>query len=225
MALSYPHKTTVITFLVCGLAVAGMATYVMGEKRAHSGNYRANVVASADILPTDSIVSNTDWQKDFPKISNTTVKPSPTSTGNVEEETLTDQFGKSFFTQFMNLQQNGQTNNGQAVQSTVDQAISDLAFTADQPTTYDLVDIKTSSKNDEASIRAYANTIGSLFYSHAPRADAIAIATEALEKSDMKIFGQLDPVITSYSTLVKNYLTISPPSELAPYHVDLINGV
>src|SRR3989344_4797163 len=231
MALFYPHKGTMITLLVCILVIIGFATYVFAERNKILLSF-GDETSSAPLQIFSSeaqFASSTDWKRAFPVLTGTASskknKDQSASAESSVPDTLTDQFGQSFFTRFMQLQQNGLTDSESAIKSTIDQSIDDLVFTAQQPKLYTIGDIKISSNTSIESIRAYGNALGAAFYAHGPRENSIAIATVALEKNDMALLAKLDSVTSAYATIISNYLSLNVPEIMADRHLELLNGL
>lgn len=230
MSLSYRHKQTVIIFIVCilGVGVAGYAVYGKSWQNKTPDAQRNGVV---DVVSTDTtpIANTDDWKNQF-LISSTSAEKSfkGTTLANTEPkepETITGQFGKRFFEQYMILKQSNLTENPEAVKAVVDQNIANLVATAPQARIYDVREISLSQNSGSTEERGYLNAVGTLFSSYMPKKDAATIALQALEEDDRTKIKEVESIATAYETILKQLLLIPTPKSLAGYQVKLVNAV
>ncbi len=227
MASSYPHKQTVIVTIICALAVAGTATYAQWsapEKKS------AQVV---DISPSSTVTQDTSssdsWKSQFfitGTSSTPTVRTATLAQATPEQLlTLTDEIGRGFFSDYLQLKQGNLTADEKAVQNAVNQTLDKAVVGASQPTFYSATNIKISPTEDAASIRAYANAVGTVFNLYGPRADAANIMSSAFETNNMTLLAQIDPIIAAYQKTIPALLQISVPAPLAEMHLALLNAL
>lgn len=231
MPLFYPHKQTALIFIVCALIVLGTLWYVQGWNT-HNQNAKNDMAAAQNIQVTQTgalFATTTDWQKQFFVPSTATPlkngrKNTETAVSN-EPETITGQFGKKFFEQYMLLKQNNLTEDQQAIQAVIDKNISDVIASAPQARVYDVRSIVMAADNDVAAEKTYANTIGGIIASYSPKGDAAIIATEALDQNDPTRVKEIEAIANSYSTMLGKLIEVPTPKVLGNQHVGLINGV
>ncbi len=231
MPLFYPHKQTAIIFIICVLGVFGTIWYV-GRGNTYSQQASNVMSGQQDIQITQvgtALATTTDWQKQFfanstsTKLKNNTLATNEPSIN--EPETVTGQFGKKFFEQYMLLKQNNLTDDPTAIKAVVDQNINDIVSTAPQAQTYDIRSVLITATSDLVAERTYANTVGGILSLYNPQGDAAMIATEALDKNDTTRIKEIDAISNSYSLMLKNLLTVPAPKTISENHLALINAV
>jgi hypothetical protein len=234
MAIYYPHKQTIIIVVVCILAVGGTGYYAYGKKGFISSKQKPVVEVplqdpSDTDTATDTTDSSTDWQKQF--YSATTSKPalsgstkSKPSTPD-EKLTTTDQVGRTFFTNYVQLEQNNAINNQRSVNNAVESTIDTALQSVPELKTYTTADIRITTQNDTVTIRAYGNTVGDILEKNAPRGDAALIASEAFTNEDLSQLGGIDVIISGYQKTIRLLLATPAPSSVASLHLALINGL
>lgn len=232
MSLSYRHKQTAIIFIVCilGVGVAGYAAYGPALWQNTAKNNATDSVVTASATKTDTENSSDEWKEQF---LTQTVNGTPTQSATtkvsvepIEPETLTGQFGKKFFEQYMFLKQSNLTENPEAVQAVIDQSVGNVVNAAPLPRVYDIREMNISTKLiGESYERAYINSVGALFSAYMPKQDAATVALQALENEDKTRVKEIEAIATAHETILKQMLAITAPSSLATYHVNLVNAV
>ncbi|OHA43217.1 MAG: hypothetical protein A3G04_00230 [Candidatus Taylorbacteria bacterium RIFCSPLOWO2_12_FULL_44_9] len=181
--------------------------------------------------PTELVseTNSNDWKEQFltQKINENKSSDITAVTSNepVEPETVTGQFGKKFFEQYLFLKQNNLSENPEAIKALIDQTTENVVSAAPLPRSYDVREIVLSTETDASAERAYANNIGRLILTYTPREDAASIANQALEQNDKFAAKKIEDVTVSYDTLLAQLLATRTPKNLAPHHVELINAV
>jgi hypothetical protein len=224
MAISYPHVKTIIVFLICLAIIALTITYSYGQTTFKYAN-PVKVTSTGDTL-----TSNNDWKKQF--LDNSTAgnfkTPTNTKTSTVSEGPLsaTELLARNFFAQYVDLRQAGQTSNQQAVNSVANDLIAESVGSIKLPTAYTLSNLQIKTNPDAAYLQSYGRSIYQTIISYTPTSqnNQAEIATRALEKGDMTILKEIDPLIVNYQKAVTTLLSIPAPQALAQYQVDLING-
>ena len=226
MASFHPHRQTVIITLVCALAVAGTATYAQWAKPADE---IPQAVVHAPQNTLNDIPSSDSWKQQFFLLATTTLtktKPAAKSTAaDAEPLTLTDQIGRNFFANYLELKQGNLTTDDKAVQSAMSYTLDKTVGSAPQPTLYTAQQIHITTLEDAASLRTFGNSVGAIFNTFGPRADAAQIATKAFEQNDMTLLKNIDPIILAYQQTIKSLLQIPVPASLADQDLTLINGL
>lgn len=230
MSLSYRHKQTVIIFIVCilGVGAAGYAVYGKSWQN-KTPNIPTNEVVGTTPTEASTIPDASDWKKQF--LTSSTSTKSTFKSADVadvepkEPETVTGQFGRRFFEQYMILKQSNLTENPEAVKAVVDQNIANLVEAAPQARVYDVREISISQNSGSIEERNYMNAVGTLFSLYMPKKDAATIALQALEQDDRTKIKEVESIATAYETILKQLLSIPTPKSLAGYQVKLVNAV
>ena len=87
-------------------------------------------------------------------------------------------------------------------------ALSDIIVVQDSPTV----------------ARTYAETVSLIFSNYMPRENEALLAQKAFDDNDMDELAAIDPLITSYKTIVSRPLATPAPRAIAQYHLNLTNG-
>lgn len=231
MAILHPQRQTIIIVLVCILAVAGTAYYVYGQKGFESSvDFEPIVTSSGSNSKQNSgIGTSTDWQKQFFDSTGkkTVVSGSASSKSSTKNEklTTTDQLGRSFFNNYVQLEQTNRVGDQNSVKNAVDYSIDTALGNIPELKTYTSANIIISQNNTPAAARTYGNTVSDVLEKYAPRADAALIASEAFEGDDLSQLGGIDVIIQGYVTTIPKLLAVPVPSAIAANHVALVNGI
>ncbi|MBP6858558.1 MAG: hypothetical protein KBC33_01865 [Candidatus Pacebacteria bacterium] len=228
MASYYPHKQTALIAILCVLAVGGVFIYAKSGQPTEKASSGSIPASSIDVVSTqktnETSASTTDWRLSFlekPAAPTRTAVPST----SLEDLTLTDQFGRDFFARYIQLKQSNLIENQPFVTDTLNQSIYNAARAAEQPKAFTVADISIIAEATATNVKEYGNAVGFTFSTYGVDADPAVIANDALEKGDMKLLMQIDPVVSSYETIATQLKGTPVPQPLAPYHVDLLNAV
>lgn len=226
----YPHKQTVIVFIVCAIVITA-ALYSMparnnpdstGIQATASGDIKADLTVDSGTSAT--IANNDDWKKQFfdgAAVSHATAANN--SAAPVETPlTLTDKIGRDFFTQYVRIKQAGLDGDATAVSNVANDLSGSLSDSL-KPAVYVMADIKAIS-DSSAAANAYAKDLA-LALKYMPAADAAEIANSAFDKGDMNLLKGIDPIIVSYQNLRTALVAMSAPQSVSQYHLNLVNGV
>ncbi|MDE1940694.1 MAG: hypothetical protein KGI66_01095 [Patescibacteria group bacterium] len=224
MAMFYPRKQTVITFVVCAVAVVAAKYYVSSaDQPADSARLQALAASATD---TEAAIIDSpefaDWQASF---GTTTVKkPAAGSSSSPETLTRTDKFSRDFFTRYMELKQAGLLNN----QDIVNQATNDV-ITADvnptPPKVYTLSDLKISSSADAASLQSFSSAVASVIESYRVAKNEQSILTDFFASNDPSSLKSLAPVIATYKRMIASLLAIRTPRSVSAQQLEIINAL
>ncbi len=225
MALSYPHRQTIIIGVICLVAIAAVAFYTQRNKAETNDALGVQASAKENTRDVTLTATSTNWQKDFFTVSTSTKSTQISKSGNTTSPTLTDTVGKDFFTRFMVLKQAGQTTDQESVKNAMDQTIANAAASAAQPKIYSLSNIKISTDTSLDAIHMYANTVGSTLLTNISRQDPTEIAMNALDRQNMDELKNIDPIISGYQKAISELLLVNVPQDLASSHVGIINGL
>ncbi len=233
MAFYYPHRQTVIIFVVSVLAVAGTIWYVKGPAPVTS-NVSSTAAVSA-VAPTNDLAAvsaSGDWRKQFYDSSKTgsfktsTQKTSADSSGDAPL-TATDALARDFMARYMQMHKAGLDTDQKTIDSVASQLITNGVANVVPPRSFALSDIKTTSAVDKATLSAYGRSISAILHSYLPDSDhnEAQIAIQALDNGDMTLLKKIDPVISNYREAAAALMSMRVPAPLAQYHLNLVNGV
>lgn len=220
----YPHKQTILISVICIIIVGGVFMYTKQGTNSEKTAQTPTISTNTRHGRADTMASTSDWRLSFIDKSPATTPKAP-SNSTKEDLTLTDQFGRDFFARYIQLKQSNLIENQQFVTDTLNQSIYNASQAAEQARIYSLNDISTISTPIATDIRAYGNTIGSIFSTYGIDADPAVIANDAFEKGDLSLLAQIDPVIASYETIVSMLKSTRVPQPLAAYHLSLLNAM
>jgi len=230
MALSYPHRQTIIIGAVCLVAIAAVAFYTQRSHMTTASHLDVQPATHEQVSEDLSLAStSTNWQKDFFAVSTTTSTKnnSGTTSGTAKNasSTLTDKMSKDFFARYMVLKQAGQTTNDASVKDAVSQTIANAASSATPPKTYSTSDIRVTNDVSSSAIHTYANTVASIMLTYISKLDPTEIATDALDNQTPEKLSEIDPIISGYQKTIAELLAVNVPQDLSGSHVDILNGL
>jgi hypothetical protein len=225
MAKLYPHKQTVIIFIVCVTVVGIVIWNSHSQSKEQDINITEKPLNNTNI-PVTSRVS-TDWQKQFFDSTNNSVKLSAKKIDTTSEAPLsmTSEFGRNLFTQYVNLKQTGLTSDTDIVNSTISGVINQAFAESDEPKTYTVSDIITNEDNSAATLKEYGNNIGMLFLKYAPTQDDATLALAGMQGKDPSYKEKINTNINKYKIILSNILKIPAPKIVKDYHLTLSNGM
>jgi len=221
MAKLYPHKQTVIIFIVCIAVVALMLWY--SNAFGTQGGNKQNVTATTGSNSL-SLGTSTDWQKQFFDTSSGGVKliAKKVDVTTDTKPTLTDQLGINYFSEYIKASQAGLEGDPDVVNSINNRFIGTLADKV-KPTTYSLKDIRISYDSSTNALVAYGKSLMSIL-KNIPTEDAAEIANTAL-KDDMTLLTKIDPIIAEYKSIVTDLKNMSVPQAISSHHLAVLNSV
>ena len=226
MAKLYPHKQTVIIFLVCFIFVSAMVRYSRGPNTSNTQYGQGNVaVAPASIDGIATTTTPSDWQKQFFGTATTSIKLSAKNNTPIAKIplTITNEVGRNVFTQYANLKQSGLIKDSAMVNSAMSGVITQAFSDSDKARTYLMSDIIVIQDNSVAKLREYGNSIGKLFQSYAPTQDDAALALAGMQGKDPAYKEKIGANITRYNAILTNLLKIPTPASISKYHLQFVN--
>lgn len=158
----------------------------------------------------------------FTALAQVAAKAASSSEANL---TLTDKFSRDIFSQYLYLRQQGQNADKQSQENLINQILTNSLYTLTAKVYAD-TDLRTSSDNTAAGIKQYGNAIGAIFKNNAynSRNEGV-IVRDALQKEDMSILKELDPIIVSYQASLNQLLKTPSPATLFTAHKSLVNAM
>jgi len=231
MTRLYPRKQTFLIFIICIIAVAGALYYSRGNSSSQKTPDNSALTAKkSDAEIAGGLDSNTDWKKQFFDTSSTSKPYNPTSkslSSSIKNEplTATDILGRNFFTTYMKLRQGGLTNDSQAITEAANQVISESMSGVAEPKRYSVENIKVIRADTLELSRAYAEKLMAILKSWMPAKNEAEVAMNAFEKDDMALLKGIDPIISGYKSTLSNLIALPVPTNLAQFHLSLVNGI
>lgn len=230
MAMFYPRKQTLIIFILCLIAVGATGYSAWNGSTSSDETARAKAPADKAAAPEQTIVTGTDWQKQFLEKGTSTAFRAASSSPAVASSgplTATDILGKEFLIKLAEIQQSGQAKDPQAINDVAAQLVEESLAAVQPPDPFTDADIQTAAVTDAASLRAYADLLRLTLNTYMPDVDhnEAVIAMKALDKDDMSILKNIDPVIKNYRSAVAALRSMKVPKPVAEYHLALLNGL
>ncbi len=232
MAFSYPRKKTLLIFIVCVLAVGGVAYYRTPKSQADEILSNAiSVKPSNSPIPLTVTDNNTngipDWQEQFSGETLVQIDPyldAPATASEEKNLTLTAKLGRDFFTQYVNLKQGGVFDDSDTVTRSM-QALVDTAVDSESPVLYKLSSIREIQNKDAATLRTWTSSVSKSFDTFTWTKNEAMLANEALSREDPAILKKISPIISGYTKIIASLRAIPTPEPLSLPMLDLINAV
>lgn len=200
-----------------------------GENNESSQN---QLIIATTTMYNTPIVSQGNWQKTLVSAfgtSSTWTNGVINSNLSTAEATLTptDIFGEDFFSKYAQYEQAGaDLTDPDTQQQFIGQVMSDGTYIP-TPQTYDISSLTLSADNSTTAIIAYATNLQTIFENDLgpSQPDELTIVQESLDNNDPSILKQLDPIIASYTLLLKDLLAMRVPESMADMHINLVNAL
>lgn len=137
---------------------------------------------------------------------------------------LTDQFAKKFFQNFMLSQHVGANPSSEDVQKFVESSIADLEGNGAKADVYTKADV-TVSGSGPAALSAYAVTMATGFgtKSEIGQKDELAYLNDAVINNDPKALAKIASIASAYKSIAEGMKKVSVPQEAAATHLELMN--
>jgi hypothetical protein len=209
--------------LVAVLLVGG--AFLLAEYR----NKKAEIVYTNTPVSMENdfeqLSDNVDWKKILIVNDISTSTNAKDLTLEKEKLTSTDLLGRDFFARYMELRQIGGANDKTSQEDLVTEVLRNGVMMT-TPKTYTVVDILTKEDSSSESLRKYGNDVGSIIkkYSVVSRNEAV-IAKDAMDKENMKILEELDPIVKSYKNTLAALLKVQAPTSISKSHLELVNAM
>ena len=231
MHMHYPSKQTIIIFVVCIVAIAGMVIYVGGKapQKQDVNIDQPSVFARAqNEFASTTVSTSTDWKSAFldtstsSKAFKTPAKIVATSTTD-ENLTATDKFGRGLFSQYVTLKQVGLDSNPEIVSSTIASLLAQTDAEDDKPKEYGMSNIQVNNDQSATALKQYGNTIGLLFKNYSPSKDDASLALAGMQGTDPAFVDELGANIVKYKVILSTLLNTSVPQSVSSFHLALVN--
>lgn len=144
---------------------------------------------------------------------------------STEKLTLTDQFGRDVFAQYMALKQSGLASDKASQQELINQLLLNSTYSVN-PKIFIDTDIRTTTDTSSIAIHQYGNDVATIFKNDviSSRSEGV-IVRDALSKNNPETLKELDPIIASYKKILNHLLAVEAPKTMLPIHKDLVNAV
>lgn len=231
MAFSYPRKQTIMISIFSALAVMGVAYY-----RAPSFFTQKNTDGTVSVeakSPKENIAvsdSNSngiaDWQEQFPpedKYATPNKNAATASKTSEKKLTLTDRFGRSFFTEYAQLSQTGQLKDEAAVARSIDNILTN-AFDSTSPTVFKVTDLKRASTDNTTSLKNWMDGVSRSLDLYTWRDNEAMLAQAYVSTKDVNMLKKIDPIIVGYTRIIASLKAVPTPTSASEQMVDLMNA-
>lgn len=139
--------------------------------------------------------------------------------------TETDRISRELFARYLSIRQSGSTFTADDERKLLEEFADRYPKRAPQKT-YTLSDIARTETDDTASLRAYANGIGSAISAHETTGESELIIFErALENEDEGDLSGLEGRVARYQSLLSAFLTVPVPESAEDMHISLLNSL
>lgn len=151
----------------------------------------------------------------------------PTQETKTKKLTETEVFARAFFAKYMNLRKSGLSGDVDSRDAAIQEVLQSGVLEAAKPKMYSEKDIKVSQNTGMVWAKKYGNDAGIIFKTKLPTKsrNEFIIIEDAINKDDPTIVKELDPIISSYKNIISALLKVEAPSDIAQYHLGLINSV
>jgi hypothetical protein len=231
MAKFYPHRQTIIIFIVCCVLVAGTVVYtrIQQPPEFHSQTVMEPLgigLATSSVTITTS--TSTDWKKLFFNENSSAFSLSTKKTASSSDAgalSPTEQLGRDAFIEFAFLHKAGLADNASVVSSTVATIVAKDFSSISKPDMYTADSVILAPTDDAASLKAYGNELGQLLKAYAPAQSSISIAFDGWQGNDSTYMDELKSNAADYQNILNGLLSMPVPESLASHHLGLINGI
>lgn len=163
-----------------------------------------------------------------PKFASATTTPVDTSSipgVDAAPSTLTDQFARQLFSQYLS-ERGGTQPTPEDIATFVEQGVANLEQTQSVPDAYRQADIRASGSGPDALL-SYAAAAEQAFAAHAvqlPESE-VDYFGDAVQKNDTAKLQQVRQIGAAYTATAKAYAAVAVPSEAAVPHLALANAL
>ncbi len=224
------HRSTIVIFAICILAVSTTAYYAGAFE---GKNSRTNTLGVGNIqIGKNEIIEDSNWKENLLSFSDenharsisSTTDSATIKTKKSAPPTETEKLGQDFFANYMLLKQNNLLNDEKAVSSVIQKTLDSIDYNYVIPKLYFSKDISTSKDNSLEEKKRYANTIASIIQTNMPKDDPATIALQALEENDPERIEEVIMIAKKYNNILNELVKTPVPSDIERYHLSLINS-
>lgn len=230
MAVLYPSKQIVFIFMV-SVIVIGATVYYVNDPNNNSANRENNSKNNSALQSSPSdFASNDEWKKQFiESISTSSSKlagQDASSEAAANNLTTSQYLGRQLFSQIMQMKEAG-IDDPEVLERLTD-SLAAAGINSIKPATeydYSILNIQKSATDQD--LYDYSNNLIAILKERIPPAtdSENSIAALALEQENYEILERILPLITEYKQAIKDLTSMKVPEVVAPYHIELINGI
>lgn len=243
IALKYPSSKNFTLLVIAVLIIIGAFLISEYENRVtiaqensssqtSDQNSQNQLILATTTMYNTPIVSQGNWQKALSTAFGTSsawTNGAVNSISATAQATLTptDMFSEDLFSKYASYQQAGaDLTDPDTQQQLIGQVMADGTYIP-TPQTYDLSSLKISPDNSTTAITVYSTGLQTIFENDLgpSQPDELTIVQESLNNNDPSILKQLDPIIASYTLLLKDLLAMRVPESMADMHINLVNAL
>ena len=184
-------------------------------------------VITASATSSDNAISYSgNWEKTLSTaVSGVWGNSSSSTTASSTPLTPTDIFSRNLFGLYAKANNSGQdVTDPNVQQAIVDKVLAD-GTVLPSPKLYTTADLKISPDNSVAALKDYGNAAGLVYIKnyikHNGELDIVQASLTTNNKTALK---QLDPIIAEYQGMLQGELTVTVPSSMEDFHLDLVNA-
>jgi hypothetical protein len=234
-----PSKKIISILIIC-LGIVG-AVWVLQENFGSLPQTNAqNSLTSNSSYEAGSASSTAiNWQNILGNVQSTTTVVSglDNTTDSSSDDTLTSQLAKDFFGRYMLAQgqenQSGVDTTDGLDTNTTDQIASDVlssgSYTANQNVVYTVQNLNIQPKSDKATVSKYVSIMvqnsDQMALNDKKNGSEVDIINNAILNQDQTEITKLDPIITSYQTLLSNMIKTPVPEDAKTLHLEFVNSI
>ena len=229
----------VILIIIAILVVGGSFVFAEYRNDKVENVYVAPIAIDSVDTGASEIDNDGDGMKDWEEILLGSNPNDPKSKGSVavkssvtadltknpaEKLSPIDLVSRDFFARYMELRQIGISSDKANQEELAARTLGNIVLP--QPNPYKINEIQTKTDDSKEAVEQYGSEIGAIFktYGIKSRNEAV-IAKEALEKDDMSLLKEIDPIIVSYKNIINALIKVEAPQAMATMHLDLVNGL
>ncbi len=229
------HTRVIATLIICVALLTSVTVYakkdfLFGQKPAQASSF---VVDNSVTSTTDTSVntSNADWRKTLVNLNVATdtsvqiiASQAASTDTNAQDNTLTAQMSKEFFSLYLADKKNGVTIDQNEAMNIANQTLNNLNIT-NQGKQYGIKDIKVIQDSSNPAMAAYEQALlGAIKNNSSPNAkDPIAIISAGTTSQNDADLAPLDPIIKNYEGAIHDILLIPIPVKALGYHLVYLN--
>lgn len=183
-------------------------------------------IITASATSTNDIISyNNNWEKTLSKASGSWGITSSSTIASSAPLTPTDRFGEELFGLYSQAQNSGQDVTDPSVQQAIVGKVLADRTVLPIPKVYTLKDLKITLDNSTTSLTAYGNAAGLVYVENfIQHTDELDIVQNSLDNNDPTVLKQLDPIIAEYQAILNGELTVTVPTAMENFHLELVNA-
>ncbi len=207
--------------------------YVANEKSSLN-SYSNGIDISAKDIDTD-VDGSKDWEeilagtnpndpKSKPSTTKEPVTKDLTKTDSTEKLSQIDLVSRDFFARYMELRQLGTAGDKNTQDDLAQKTINNIVLS--KPIDYKLSEILVKSDSSVDAIKEYSTQIGGIFKKNAIKSrNEIIIAKDAGDNENPDTLKELDPIISSYKSIINSLIKVQAPESMKLMHLDLLNSM